>query len=801
MTSVALAQSVAGASTGLDGWWYRGYLEAGWRGWLNNPQRDGVTSSGGKSLAKYYEYSTIKPGPFLDGQVIAGTKDGRYLLDAWAKNVGYSDQRYLFDASKAGEWYLGFIYDQTPHVYSTSAQTLYNGVGTNALTLPAGLSSKMFGDAGCTFPPVAGCVSPITAANAAKVRNDILANQHLTDIGIRRDTAAVETRYTPNDNWDIRANYSNLSRTGTQIDGVVFSPGTSGTRVDAPRPVSDTTQNVGASGEYAGTSFWNQKFNFKVAYNGSFYKDDSASYTVENPFCSSVGAGAGTGDSCARNGSLSSPLALMSLPPDNQANAVTGTLGAELPWKSRYMGTVSYNAMRQNQAFNPFTLTSAFANNGGANVPAGWVGIPGVAANSIAALPANSLNGAIDTLLINNVVTTQITPDLKWKMNYRYYDFNNNTPQFTFADWVLTDAVSAKATTAAYAPVRNINISYTKQNAGGELTWRPNRQWNIGGGYGYERYTYSGADATATNENSGKLYADWKPADWITARASVAVSQRRAENYDYLAQVAAIQWPVAGGSRYSTQYRQFALDDRDRQRGQISLALDIVPGVTLTPTAGFKNDNYGFDPLTQEGLNYSRSNYYGLELNQVINHDTVVLLSGMTEYRSQLISSAGTSAPPFPAASLYHADVKDRVTTFMAAVNHTLIPDKLDLRASYTIALSSNDQPLIFNNGAGPTAASGGQYPSVTSTWQRVDAQAIYRFDEETVRRMGWLGTVAIKARYAYERNIVQNWQIDPMQTYMYTSTLTGVGYMTWLAWNNPNYDVHLISGSIIFAW
>ena len=103
MTSAALAQSVAGASTGPDGWWYRGYLEAGWRGWLNDPQRDGVTSSGGKSLAKYYEYSTIQPGPFLDGQIIAGTKDGRYLLDAWAKNVGYSDQRYLFDASKAGE--------------------------------------------------------------------------------------------------------------------------------------------------------------------------------------------------------------------------------------------------------------------------------------------------------------------------------------------------------------------------------------------------------------------------------------------------------------------------------------------------------------------------------------------------------------------------------------------------------------------------------------------------------------------------------------------------------------------------
>jgi hypothetical protein len=82
-----------------------------------------------------------------------------------------------------------------------------------------------------------------------------------------------------------------------------------------------------------------------------------------------------------------------------------------------------------------------------------------------------------------------------------------------------------------------------------------------------------------------------------------------------------------------------------------------------------------------------------------------------------------------------------------------------------------------------------------------VDAQAKYMFDEETVRRLGWLGSAAIKVRYVFERNSVTNWQNDVMQTYMYTSALSGVGYMTWLAWNNPNYDVHLISGSLIFTW
>ena len=66
----------------------------------------------------------MKPGPFGDFNVATGSKDGLYEIDAWGKNVGYSDQRYDAYLSKAGEQYFNFMWDQTPHVYSTSASTL-----------------------------------------------------------------------------------------------------------------------------------------------------------------------------------------------------------------------------------------------------------------------------------------------------------------------------------------------------------------------------------------------------------------------------------------------------------------------------------------------------------------------------------------------------------------------------------------------------------------------------------------------------------------------------------------------------
>ena len=171
-------------------------------------------------------------------------------------------------------------------------------------------------------------------------------------------------------------------------------PGTSGVVAQVPKPVDDTTQNFGINGEYQGTSPWGKSFTFKLGYAGSVYQDGLSSYTVENPFCAT---GSGPGE-CARNGSPSSPLALMTLWPDNQAHGFSSTIGAELPMKSRYMGTISYTMMRQNQAFLPSISPLIFTDAGntvlGAPTP----------------LPASSLNGAINTFLSNNVVTTQITP-------------------------------------------------------------------------------------------------------------------------------------------------------------------------------------------------------------------------------------------------------------------------------------------------------------------------------------------------------------------------------------------------------
>ena len=190
-------------------WWTHGEIEVGGRDFLNDPTvggsiwgdtnhanfaTGGYAFVGQQSLAKYYEYSIVAPGAFGGGHVATGTSDGLYQIDLWANNVasnfqGFSDQSYMLTASKAGEQYLTFIWDQTPHIYSTSAQTIFNGVGSNNLTLPAGLVAN----------PLKGNVN----LNAGAAAGGILPYLYAIDLGIQRNTAAVSYRATdPWMSWD-----------------------------------------------------------------------------------------------------------------------------------------------------------------------------------------------------------------------------------------------------------------------------------------------------------------------------------------------------------------------------------------------------------------------------------------------------------------------------------------------------------------------------------------------------------------------------------------------------------------------
>lgn len=775
-------------------WWFHGELEVGGRFFLNDPNRNGINSAGQKSLAKYYEYRDLRPGPFGNFHFATGTSDGLYQVDVWGKNVGYDDQRFDFSASKAGEHYFNFQWDQTPHLASTSAQTIYGGVGSNHLTLDPAVAASLL---------AAAKLSHFNTGSPS-VQSIINANLHQTDVGIQRDTASAQYRWTPTDAWDINADYSYLKRTGTQAQGTIFNNSSTGIVAEAPVPVNDTTQNFGLNGEYAGTSPWGKKFNFKLAYNGSVYRGDN-SFDVDNPFFDAANPARGPqpfAPNCSTPGTGNGADCLpafgrMSLWPDNNANAFTSTLGADLPGKSRYMGTASYTMMRQNEAYLPFTSNALLT-------PAGTTGMPninGQPATSLAALPYASLNGQINTLLLNNVVTTQITSDLKTKFGYRYYDYNNETADQFFGQWVGTDEHIYPTSGSTGIPKMSIATSYTKQNGLAEVIWTPFRGLTTGAQYGYERVSWTHNDADETTQNLGKLYATYKANSWLTARGSWQFSERRYGTYTN-----EIQSSCCLNAPWNTGYRSPDLANRDQNKSKFQVDVVVVPMLTVSPFAGLQYNDYKTDAYGaahELGILKDDSWNAGVEVAIMPTTRTNILLSYTHESaKKHIVGGAGTLAAP---STMWDSNLDDQVDTFTASLRQTLIEDKLDLKLNYAYSLARGlfDTVPFFYAPFTYSATNNPTYPNTKTSFQRFDAIATYKLEKEWLQRMGWKGEAAIKARYAWERNSVNNWQIDSMQSYMfYTATANpSTPTMIWMAGDNPNYNVHLMALSLILKW
>src|SRR5487761_2016395 len=204
-----------------QGWYFNGEFEAGGRAFIQRPPSGfGYNATGNfllptqtDSRAKFEEYGKVPPGLFLDWFYLsAGSKDGRFNFDVWGKDVGVNAQSYNFDFAQNGFQYLTLGWDQTPHLYSTSAKSLFGGVGSTTLTVPDAVQNAL-------QPLWAAAAGNNAAGLAARqaINNIVESNAtNINEIGTRRDTFSGEYRITPTDAWDFKVGYAHQDRTGTK---------------------------------------------------------------------------------------------------------------------------------------------------------------------------------------------------------------------------------------------------------------------------------------------------------------------------------------------------------------------------------------------------------------------------------------------------------------------------------------------------------------------------------------------------------------------------------------------------------
>ena len=363
----------------------------------------GRASQGDDGKGKLLEYRDFDDGIFGRVDVVAEDAEGRFYLRSTALDPGYDDARYAIEAGRYGRYKLTLSWAELPHVYSSSARTLYQRPSPEVFRLPAGVQTR-----------IAGAASPST-----QLATELLAARPV-DLGFRWLEGAAGGEYRVDEHVRLFGRYHLRDRHGSQARAIQFgSPG--GTFDVFAGSVDDDTHRVEAGIEYASGPLV-----LGLEYQGSFYENDLRAFTVDNPLVALDAANA------ASRGRLSAD-------PDNSAHTVSafGSVALPVSFPARLTGSIAYGLRLQDDAFLPHTINQAIASP---------------------TLGASGLDGMVHTLLANVTGTARPHPRVSLRARYRVYRFDDATDPLRFPNWVRNDDA---ARTDAFRSVRS---RYTRQN-------------------------------------------------------------------------------------------------------------------------------------------------------------------------------------------------------------------------------------------------------------------------------------------------------------------------------------------------
>jgi MtrB/PioB family decaheme-associated outer membrane protein len=700
--------AAAPAQTEVLGQTVDGHVELGWRFFIERPSVEERT---------YFErFRDIPPGPFLeDLRLRLWTFEDRDFIELQAREVGEEDQSFLLWGGSLGFFVGAFEWDQLPRVYSRTARILHERTAPGVFELDDAIQTELQGLA--------------TTPRRARLE-ELLAGARRIDVETRWDTARLGLVLTPTPEWDVAAEWTRIRKEGTRPFGVVFgSPG--GNLVEILEPVEQTINDLRLQ-----VGFARRLWQVQGAYHLSLFGNDLDALIVDNPLRATDHVTAG-------------PVrGRVALAPSNVAHTVSLTGAVNLPLRTRVTSTVSYGMRFQNEPFLPHTINTAIV-------------------SPLLDLPASSLDGDVRTFLGNIQLTSRPLPaPVSLTARYRYYDFDNRTPVLEFPARVRTDQTLIAGT------IHNEPYSYTKQNAGVDVGWRPFTPVSLKAGWGWEQWSRPREmrEVGVTDEHTPRVALDVTPVDWLLLRTSYARAWRTADDYQ---QVAAAQLPLL---------RKYDMADRIRDRVDFLAEVTPFDALTLTGTFSLRQDDYHRSPY---GLQDDESWAAGLDVNWFLTERVSVFAGYMREEFDARMRSRSRTGTVDLIDNDWVARNRDSVDTYSLGVDAALVPGRLDLRLAYNFmsafARMQAATPLT------PTLAAAAAVTDFPNIRQQLHVL-------ETTLRYHFAPNWSAGLRYAFEHFRQSDFRTDVMQPYM-------GGDDIWLGARIPDYTAHIISALVRYRF
>jgi MtrB/PioB family decaheme-associated outer membrane protein len=405
----------------------------------------------------------------------------------------YRDQSYLASFGNYGKFKLQFRYDEIPHIYSDTARTLFAETSSGIYSYPALIRQALQGPVppGTSLPSI---VSTQVVPQSAFITPQII-----------RKGGAFSGGYKFTPHWTTYGSFFRENQNGTRPIGLIMnsSPSasaTSGYGVELPEPISYWTNLVRAGLEYGRGSFVVQG-----GYTGSFFDNNTHTLTWDNPFNLNL-----VGVSTPTTGR-------MALYPDNHANYLNFAAGADLTKYLHLTASINPGWLRQNQTFLPYTTNPAISTCGDGTQDC----------TSLAVLPEANLGGDVRTLAMNYNVSTATWKNLAAKVNFRYYDWSDNTSSTPLFTPVQGDASAPDLT----APDSHTPFGFTTKDLEATGFWYFATRSSLKAGYEALWMDRSHRDVAHSLENSFFFSGDWSPLRNLLLRVSYRHSDRKPDSY------------------------------------------------------------------------------------------------------------------------------------------------------------------------------------------------------------------------------------------------------------------------------
>src|SRR6185295_13021823 len=96
----------------------------------------GIGLGGDEGAAKFGEYKDLGSGAYLNNFTVKIEKpDSAFHFDGVGGGVARNDQYYGLDFGRYNSWRVRGSFSETPHLFTSTYDSQWNGVGSGLLTL------------------------------------------------------------------------------------------------------------------------------------------------------------------------------------------------------------------------------------------------------------------------------------------------------------------------------------------------------------------------------------------------------------------------------------------------------------------------------------------------------------------------------------------------------------------------------------------------------------------------------------------------------------------------------------------